>query len=1646
MHIYTGKSGKKVEFTAVEEKKVGCSIGAIFKKTVQLQDNKRWMGKMGSPKGLLRNDSNTFRTRTKKEMNLDTIREKLAYDLFQELGRDLFVVPKSRLSMQPVRNQFNSWNYLVNDLIQKGIKETLLIMSRYMEGYQDFGKSSTQDEKGNKIPFMKYLETYKRPPEKLLTDKGELVPIQGLMGLLAVGRCLADVDLLGGGGLNAGFKWIYDENKKAIGAKTVKIDPGLAFLFTHDDPKNASENCIINKKQNLGSVHYRPKDYKDLQTSTSNYDAIIEWKQLTKKQKKEFLGALLNTCRYLQTEDALKFLIYRDNLFCHSDVAHLPENLALTMQKEMKEWINWQLEIYEVPLQNFKKQHPEQILRIKYIDEFGDIPLPLTNETYPIRELFTTLILENQKKEKKKSITSIDQLFNDGDRKVLITGRAGSGKSTLCRKVAHDWASGRLFNQLFDQVFYLPLREVNLLKKLPKDPKKLLSYLATELITLESKLQNAFLESINKSKSTLVIFDGLDEASEETLGAISSLVNDPDLYILASSRSESKHIFKGKIDKTFENIGFSKDQIKTYVHKFFSTIGTDKQGEKCLKQIESVPQLMELAENPLQLQMLCAIWVKSTNSSEIGISLTSLYKEMIDKVLDWQISQKKLEYLSKSKRGELLKQLGKLALDALKRESLILPHKRIETFLSTGLIQKHTHTQKYSFIHFTIQEYLAAYYLSNCTQEKQAEFLNKFKNRPTMERAIVFLCGHLVLSNKVKFESFLRLLRPSEKKLELTRKCYNECQEIFYIKPSFEKQPLLLKQIVPTLIENDPKALIDQKLKNPHKTLNTDESIALLLECVRQGELEAQKAKGKDITLFIGNTGAGKSTTINYLCGCTLELKPYDELGIDGLGDAVVVKPQNQGGTKDEIMPIGHTKISKTFMPKIETQDKKTYMDCPGFLDNRGAEINIANAVNIKNAIKAAKSAKVVILINYHTLKAGRARGLSEMLQIAYNLFSNKETLLKSKDSLLIGVTNTPENITLDQLRRFIIKDNSTLQKLQDTLFTYDPVDRSIKGGWKRAEFLNAIDALKPVPHHKRIFSTVLTYEDEHKLLSISEILGKKIEKALGTQDYKEAALQYQHLQSLNIIDHHSIERLLQTQKRKIDTHAQRLLNTFNEQLQWGKFKKAETYIDRLKKLATTFPQISLFVKPKALEKSLSYQRALRDARSLNNSFYQELFAKNFDKAAIHLQSLKKLLKSFPELSFLIKPEGLQQLLDNYRLDHKETESLKQSVKQLEESIIELNAAKAEIDAKYNALLKNQSYTHSARLQEIENTLKKLTQEKDIRLNKKQQQLEVANQFNDQDKVKELEKEKQKIEELYKKRLDRAKEEREKTHIENQKLLEAQKKAYEVQQQELQDRIKELETRKTAIEKKLPEPINPPSSHPIKLPDIKETTDEALFVPRSEIPFATYFTSNYQLSFLSGPIRVELSEPTSSKVFTTQVIDPSDQKEIKHLLKQGAVPTVNKRWEDHYEVSLKENVSSSTPSKKLEELYNKLSSSKRVEAKLHLELAMFCHHYAHKNFEAAKKHYNRAQRLAPKSPAYLLTHLTLIDKKQDPKTANALYKELMNLSESAPKLYAHALEQRLKFSTKGEEASLIASLVTRSLALEKEIDALKTKD
>ena len=62
-----------------------------------------------------------------------------------------------------------------------------------------------------------------------------------------------------------------------------------------------------------------------------------------------------------------------------------------------------------------------------------------------------------------------------------------------------------------------------------------------------------------------------------------------------------------------------------------------------------------------------------------------------------------------------------------------------------------------------------------------------------------------------------------------------------------------------------------------------------------------------------------------------------------------------------------------------------------GFLDNRGFEINVGNAANIRSVLHSCDGIRLIVLVNYNSLKSDRGRGQRELMQILSDLFGTPE-------------------------------------------------------------------------------------------------------------------------------------------------------------------------------------------------------------------------------------------------------------------------------------------------------------------------------------------------------------------------------------------------------------------------------------------------------------------------------------------------------------------------------------------------------------------------------------------------------------------------------------------------------------------------------
>jgi len=387
-----------------------------------------------------------------------------------------------------------------------------------------------------------------------------------------------------------------------------------------------------------------------------------------------------------------------------------------------------------------------------------------------------------------------------------------------------------------------------------------------------------------------------------------------------------------------------------------------------------------------------------------------------------------------------------------------------------------------------------------------------------------------------------------------------------------------------SIIPDEWTVLVDRKLANPELELTEDESVKVLLACIKLGTKAARAVHGKQAIVLLGNTGAGKSTCCNYIHGCLMEK--------DSILKVIRVSADSP---VDELMPVGHSNVSETVIPDVKRSNVKlpgaaeaALVDCPGQGDNRGACINIANAVNVKASLNAAASARIVVILNYHSLKADRARGLRELAQILIDLFGTVLRVMENIKSLLLGVSNCfcllgrnllvdasetrassslasspshpnfnsnallpstheaqvtqvpkfnddgDEATEVDTIRALVSNGSGldasmtqVLGELAKTMFLYHPCDKGNSTWLKRDELVERIKSLPPVPEPDGIFQTVLNPSDEIALRRIVNAFASQARKALVGKRYDECAQVLRHMSLIECVGNILVTRLL---------------------------------------------------------------------------------------------------------------------------------------------------------------------------------------------------------------------------------------------------------------------------------------------------------------------------------------------------------------------------------------------------------------------------------------------------------------------------------------------------------------------------------------
>ena len=385
-------------------------------------------------------------------------------------------------------------------------------------------------------------------------------------------------------------------------------------------------------------------------------------------------------------------------------------------------------------------------------------------------------------------LSESDRSDDMNPKSVLVTGKAGIGKTLYCQKIIRDWADNKLFQPQsnrnvpdFKFAYLLTFRQLSLLRDKHVTLREILNL--SSVLDEHSNIDDSLFEYIvDHSEDVLIVLDGFDEYSKKSF--ISRDLDDQypnstqdkmpvaalcaklikgkilkDSVVMITSRPDESDEMIGKIpfDRFVEITGFSEEQVKKYIEKYFKENEVMKNA--VMDHITKNDNLVSFAHIPVLCFLMCSyfeyILNESMNTDALPVSMGDIYSEVINMFLrkhsrtKGALSEKTLDKLSKFAAHLLRKEKYLFSdVDDMKRFS----SEEVESLKASGLLhcgppfrKSFSETTKYfCFTHLTLQEYLAARWFV-----KQREIPSYSENASGM--VLQFMSGILSKQNDHAF-------------------------------------------------------------------------------------------------------------------------------------------------------------------------------------------------------------------------------------------------------------------------------------------------------------------------------------------------------------------------------------------------------------------------------------------------------------------------------------------------------------------------------------------------------------------------------------------------------------------------------------------------------------------------------------------------------------------------------------------------------------------------------------------------------------------------------------------------------------------------------------------------------------------------------
>ena len=367
---------------------------------------------------------------------------------------------------------------------------------------------------------------------------------------------------------------------------------------------------------------------------------------------------------------------------------------------------------------------------------------------------------ETSKSIKTNNILDIFQPFknNDGSTTVpkfiLIEGAPGMGKTTLCKEIAYQWAKQCLLKGtklLF--LFYLRDPAISNIISL----KDFIHYFYTfDQVATELSERCAGIINDRDGEELTILFDGFDEFDNSNNSLISNILDRkvlPQCRIVVTSRLTASDTLRRMADVRVQVMGFTDESKIQYIKQELKDY-PDK-----INKLQSYLNEHDSINSICYIPMMMTILVYVFKEGQLPNNLTDLYDKFVALTVSHHLQkQKKSEYLfislqSLPKECKLfLNDLSKFAFLSLHSKKKVFSKEDVITLCPNSVLDMSDverlgllisvqyfcmdkgHTSVFNFLHLSIHEYLAAYYIYSIDQHMQFNELEKtFLNRMYQE-------------------------------------------------------------------------------------------------------------------------------------------------------------------------------------------------------------------------------------------------------------------------------------------------------------------------------------------------------------------------------------------------------------------------------------------------------------------------------------------------------------------------------------------------------------------------------------------------------------------------------------------------------------------------------------------------------------------------------------------------------------------------------------------------------------------------------------------------------------------------------------------------------------------------------------------------